>query len=60
MVDATKKELAKVDVELEEGVCCGRVVLRCKKCAHVWSPRLLEDGQLPSEFWKCPNGCNFG
>lgn len=30
----------------------------CNKCGTRWTPEPQADGNLPADWWKCPNGCN--
>ena len=32
--------------------------VRCRSCGAWWSPDILPGGELPKNWWRCPNGCN--
>jgi hypothetical protein len=51
----TATELEKVGVEL---ISAPHLWLRCTACGSEWVSDQDGDGNLPSGYWKCPNGCD--
>jgi|GEM_PF-2056591 len=59
----TEDELAKVGVNVLEPYYKGEPLpqaplLECQMCGEMWGPNLLPNGRLPSDYWKCPKGCD--
>jgi hypothetical protein len=49
------RELSDAGVELLDPAS---VTLRCEHCGRQWIPNRLSGGDLPPDYWRCPNGCN--
>ena len=49
------KALERVGVEIVDKY---EVIFRCLQCGVGWSPEFLPGGGMPSDYWRCPNGCN--
>ena len=33
-------------------------LFKCLTCGQIIAPEFNNIGQLPKDWWKCPNGCN--
>ncbi len=51
----TDSELRKVGVEWRDE---SAGILGCLTCGQGWTVMLRQGGNLPRNYWRCPNGCN--